>query len=112
MTPNNKPEWREFWILENRCALPIRTFVKQEEAWSEIEPNDNEIHVIDIKAYEASQARVKVLMSVIEKCKEQRNYQMQKVHILTKTWKQELGIQIAEANKKLAEVSKMMEGLK
>lgn len=72
MTPNNKTEWREFWLDELSedangwmDAIPVLN--------SDDEKYPRQFKVIDIKAYEASQARVKKLEKIIEILKEQRN---------------------------------------
>jgi len=43
--------YREFWILINRCALPDRVCTNEHQMLDLLEPNDNKFHVIDYEAY-------------------------------------------------------------
>lgn len=45
-------KYYEWYVLVNRCALPTRICDTQEDAWSIMEPNDNEYRVIEYAAFE------------------------------------------------------------
>lgn len=44
---DQKVKWREWWILQNRCNLPLRVFNCWDQATNHIEPNDNLVHIIE-----------------------------------------------------------------
>lgn len=48
---------KEFWILENGCAMPLRAFYSEEDSFDEMQINDNHIHVIEYSAYEQLQKK-------------------------------------------------------
>ena len=49
---------KEFWILENGCAMPLRAFYSEEDSFDEMQINDNHIHVIEYSAYEQLQKKL------------------------------------------------------
>lgn len=57
---------KEFWILENGCAMPLRAFYSEEDSFDEMQINDNHIHVIEYSAYEQLQKRFEEAVEVIK----------------------------------------------
>ena len=57
---------KEFWILESRCSMPLRTFYSEEDSFDEMQINDNHIHVIEYSAYEQLHKRFEEAVEVIK----------------------------------------------
>lgn len=68
MSGSEKP--RQFWLLENRCALPTRVHYSEDAAYADLEPNDNLIEVIEKSAYDALAEKLKDALAALEDASE------------------------------------------
>ena len=61
---------REFWINESRCTGKKRAHKSEMEAWDEMQPNDNTIHVVEMSALMAESEAHKQIAAQLAQAKE------------------------------------------
>lgn len=59
---------RQFWILENRCAMPMRCYETALEAFNEMEGNDDVATVIEFSAYQSAIEELKAAREALDTC--------------------------------------------
>lgn len=56
---------RQFFILENRCAIPTRCYETESQAFAEMQGNDDMIPVIEFSAYQSAIEELKAAKEVL-----------------------------------------------